>query len=98
MGPAKGITVFVSVCGESIFKACAKYDFAHSLREGTKNYAFFRVRSGAATFQTSFPLLAPTCDWPHPSPGGPSRNPAAAWRKATEGGGGHVSPTVGLGL
>lgn len=37
--------MFVSVCGERIFKACAKYDFAHSLREATKSYASFVVRS-----------------------------------------------------
>lgn len=69
MGQAKGITVFVSVCGESIFKACAKYDFAHSLWEGTKSYAFFRVHSGPPHFRPAFLSWPPRVTGLTPAPG-----------------------------
>ena len=41
VGPVRRITVFV--CGETIFKAWAKYDFVHSLREVLKSYTFPRT-------------------------------------------------------
>lgn len=100
VGQVKGITVFVSVCGESIFKACAKYDFAHSLRERTKSYSFFRGRSGSCCIPDQRPSQGP----PPPPVTGLTPAPGPLREVLTPGGkllrvqGGPVSWTGGLGL
>lgn len=58
---------YLCLCGESIFKARTKYDFAHSLREASKSYAFPGVCWECPVLQTSFPRASPS-GWHRPHP------------------------------